>query len=282
MSRPYVVLPLTLVFGLACGGESRPEDKAGPPELTASLVQQRVDEGTRTIDVQMTNAGQSSIHVGSVQLAWSGTTPVPATPKDTDFAPGQIIDLKTAYGEAVCPPTSSDPPSAVLTVDGERVEVIVDAGGRALLDRLHGKECGLRRVAEAASIAFGPESVPTTVRGQEYLRATLELVRPERGSGEPVTVEALLGSVMLVFAPADGPRSLPVTLARYRESLTLPVWIGPTNLCTAHAFAESKQTFILSVFVRVGTEPTQRLILSPDKATQLRLLAMKKRHCLSG
>ncbi len=270
----------------ADSGQRRPAEEETPREndfrgLNVTLVQYRSAEGSRSIDVQVTNTRSVAIRVTAVRLYWPGFTDQPATPKDTTFAVGQTIDLDTTYGTARCDADLGAAPFVVLTIDGagaQRVEL--DGHGTALLRRLQAHECYLERVAEVASIELGPSFRTVFVRTREYLAGSLLVTRPPSsadGRHVALGVTGLSGSVLVDFSAAGV--KLPVILRPAGDTLRIPVVIGSSGRCDAHARAESKQTFSFGVFVRLPGEPVQRVIVSPDRSTQARSLALIDRAC---
>jgi hypothetical protein len=263
---------------------SSDDDELGAPLMRVSLVQQRTAEGTREIGIEVTNTGSETFTVDSVHLVWSGFPKAPTTPKDTEFAPGRTVDLVTTYGEPDCsayPDHPSDSPTAELRVAGSGESVVtepLDARGREWLLQLYARECQGAALAAIADVRFDEAWTRIVVDGDPYLRTSIVLDRVTGGPDEPVTVESLLGSVLLDYEPARPGRPLG-TLAADRDLLRIPVLIGSSGLCTSHAFGESKQTFLLSTYVRHGDAPTQRVILTPNHATQVRLLGVVQDAC---
>jgi hypothetical protein len=59
----------------------------------------------------------------------------------------------------------------------------------------------------------------------------------------------------------------------------LPVLAGSAHRCDGHARGNSSQTFLLSVYLRLGDAPVQRRILTPAEPDQVRVLAVIDRDC---
>jgi hypothetical protein len=114
------------------------------------------------------------------------------------------------------------------------------------------------------------------VGGELWLPGTLEV---GHHPGQPqVTVVDLGGSVLLDLRTRQK-GLLPVSTADPRVGRGIPVLIGSTHRCDAHALGQSSQTFLISAYVRVAGSPTQRVILIPDKADKARIQSVIDRVC---
>jgi hypothetical protein len=285
-----VVGLLTVAFAATWTGDDRPDDtdvtNPEPDEvsMTATIVQQRTAEGTREVGVRVANDGETSFTVDSVRLVWSLFPAAPTTPKDTVFAPGSLIDLVTTYAEPDCstyPAAAPDRPAAELHLTSPVDQVVtqpLDRHGQAWLRRLYDRECDAAALQAIAAIHFDDTWTRTVVDGEPWLRTSIVIERRPGGAPEPVTVLSLLGSVLLDYVPVEP--SVPVaTLPAGASTLRIPVLIGSSDLCTPHAFAESKQTFLLNTYVRHGDAAVQRVILTPDRPTQVRVLRVVREAC---
>ncbi len=253
--------------------------------VRASVVQQRIDEGTRHIAIEISVDAHTSLHVVAVQLRSAGFRPVAATSKDTSFAPRQVIDLSTVYGRPLCDEDPTADLSAVLTVEESSgsdatYEVPVTGGGVGLIRRLHAAECAQLRLRQAASLSYG-DFGRDRVDGVEVLAGALELERPDHGgSGDVVLIKSLSGSVLFEFRPVakTAPRYV-ARLARDADRLRLPVVIASNDRCDPHARSQSTQTFLFSVYVRVGSAAEYRQILVPPRQLQRQSLAFLDDVC---
>ncbi len=100
-------------------------------------------------------------------LAWalsSCLAPLAPTTENTVVAPGQTIDLQTAYSDPRCDATATGRAAALA--------VRLDRRGQALLDRLYTRECALAQIADVASVRFGPSFSRVRVNGEPYLRVS--------------------------------------------------------------------------------------------------------------
>lgn len=249
--------------------------------MRATVTQYRLDEGTRKINAQLTNRGTAPVTVTGVRLSWAGAGRTPTTPKDTVIAPGQTIDLRTTYGPAYCRKPAALRAGFHVTIEGgEGLTLAVDRAGLRLLERLRQRDCAARQLREMASISFGPHYRQVVVAGEELLRGSLIVRRVEEPASNPspVYVEDLLGSVLLSLRPVDK-SAFPAELPPGDRVLSLPVFLGSTHRCDAHALSQSTQTFLLSVLARVGHQPTQRVIVSPNRAVQRQAGEMLDRVC---
>lgn len=278
------VVAAMLVAGCDGGGSSSGKPRTTAPQLHASVIQNRVDEGTSRIGVHLTNAGDRPVSVRSARLRWPGVVRAPESPRGAEFAPGQTIDLATTYGAVRCQGVDVDArPVAVVTLAGGRsLSVPVDRAGAAVLRRLWARDCARQRLGSVVEVALGPRFRPVGTGSDEYLRGELVLRRP-RGSRSAsdrpvVSVQGFSGSVLLTFR-AVSPGSLPVRLDSGQDELRVPVGIGSTQRCDAHARGGSSQTFLLSAYVAVGESAASRVIVVPSKRVQVQAFALLDRVC---
>ncbi len=253
-----------------------------PVSFHATLLQYRPDEGTNRVEVELTNRGSDPVVVRAVRISWTGVQGTPRTPKDTTYAAGQIIDLTTTYGTAVCDrPTPTDQPRALATMDdGRTVEVNIDRHGWDMLKRFRVHDCALQRLKETASVSLGAPFRSVHIGGSEYLRGNLELRRPGHGDDSTaVTVSTLTGSVLLTFtAPPTSP--LPATLEPGEAAIDVPVLIGSTFRCDDHGRSQSTQTYLLSAYVRLGDDRSLvRIIVIPDAKLRAQAQGLMDRAC---
>jgi hypothetical protein len=264
------------------GQSSPPARSPAPVRFHATLLQYRPDEGTNRLEVELTNLGPDPVTVHAVHLRWAGLQNAPWTPKDTTYAAGQTIDLTTTYGTAVCDrPIPAHGPRALATLDdGRTVDVTLDRHGSAMLKRFHARDCALQRLHQTASVSLGTSFRPVQIDGAPYLRGNLVLRRPDSGAeSRPVTVSTLTGSVLLTFTAPAGSR-LPVTLHPGRARLDVPVLIGSTFRCDDHGRSQSTQTYLLSAYVRVGSDRSPvRVIVVPDAHLRAQAQSLMDRAC---
>lgn len=251
--------------------------EGGEVGMRVTVVQQRTDIGTTRIGLEVTTDHKTTVHVTGVQLLSEAFEQHPMTPKDTAFTPDRTIDLTVDYGIPVCKPGVSVAEAQVLVHydEGETERTVtlpVAKLGRDLLSNLHTGGCAQQRVDAAASLSYRTPFHREVVDGTPSLVGSLALKRPaDGGSGEPVVVESVFGSVLFDFIGLDGDRRLGV-LARGRKSIHLPVVIQGNNRCNPHERSASQQTFIFTADVRVGSAPLHREIIAPP--TPLRVQAM--------
>jgi hypothetical protein len=257
------------------------EGGQGAPEMTVSLSQPRSAEGSRKVGIQVTNTGDTTFTIETVRLVWPRLPNAPASPAGTEFPPGWTLDLFTYYGDPDCsdyPSPSASPAAAELRFADTGVTVTrrLDAHGQAWLDRLYAAECEEAALRDAAQVRLSDTWTRIEVGGKPYLRGWIALDRA--GGVEPVTVTSVFGSVLLSFNPMRPGRPVAVLTSR-QTALRIPVRIGSSNRCDKHALSGSTQTYLLSVFVRRGDAPVQRLILVPDARTRDRILHVVHDAC---
>jgi hypothetical protein len=244
----------------------------------ADLNQSRPQEGTRQINAHLTNTGDDAVTVTSVKLVADQFEPLPATPKDSTFVPGQTIDLVSEYGDPTCDEPRISIASFTLTLaDGSSQMLPVNRHGLAWLNRLYVDECNLRAINEVASISYGPELVRTIADGEPALLGSVLIQRQPDAPDEPLTIRTMRGSVLIDFVPAEA-GALPATLGPNQQELSIPILFEAFR-CDQHAIADSTQTFILSVYAQRGDGPQQRVILVPDKRRQAQIFAMTAAAC---
>jgi hypothetical protein len=253
--------------------------------MFATVVHQRLDVGTTRIGLEVTTDHHTSLHVDGVQLLTDAFASQPITDKDTDFVPDRTIDLTVDYGRPVCDPGVTPDDAQVLvryTVAGDYTEqtqqLPVKKLGLTLLNHLHTSGCAEQRLDEAASLTYGSFH-RQVVDGRLSLVGTLDLERPaDGGSGDPVVIEAVLGSVLFEFVGmADHP---PVgELPRGKDVARVPVLIRGNDRCSAHERSAAQQVFVFTTDVRVGNAPVHREIIEPPKKLQVQSLALLDDVC---
>jgi hypothetical protein len=253
-----------------CDADPAPREPA-LPEVAVTVVQQRVDEATRTVGVEATNSGAHPVHVSSVRLSGSGLD-APTTPLDTDLQPGLTVALRTSYGNPDCTDRTGSL-VATLEIGGELVALPVDAAGEQEMERLLDVECAGRALAASVSVRLSGPYREVVVGGQPQLRGRLVLIR--RAPGDALDVRSLGGSVLIDLRPAGQLQDLGADADR----AVTPVLLGSSGRCDAHALGGSTQTFLLSAYVRLGDGPEQRVVLTPSRRVQGAVLQVVDRAC---
>jgi hypothetical protein len=264
----------------ACSGPA-PRHAAPSPaplRLDASVTQFRTDEGTRNLKAGVTNNSDREIRVSQATIVWDAlafpTVPVPNQPT----LPGQTAAFTIAYGAPQCAQEPTTDPVLLAVVDGHPRRLPLRVEDPGLLLRLHAKACAAQRLDRAARVTLRLATRTEVLRGEEYLPGELVL-RHRPGATERVSVVDLGGSVLLDLLPRAGRAALPGVLAPDRSVLRYPVVIGSTHRCDPHARSQSSQTFLISAYVRLEDEPTQRLVLPLSTAARDRLNALMDRDC---
>jgi hypothetical protein len=274
-------VPLALLAG--CSADRPPAAPASPtstaaPRLDASVAQFRFDEGTRNLKAGVTNNGDHDIRVSQATISWDGFAfpTVPLT--DAAVLPGQTAAFTIAYGAARCGQPPATEPVLVAVIDGRTTRLPLRVEDPGLLDRLHAKACAAQVLDRAASVHLRLATSTETLRGEEYLPGRLVL-RHRAGATAPVRVVDLGGSVLLDLVPRAGRGALPGELARDAEVLSFPVLMGSAHRCDPHALGQSSQTFLISAYVRLGSDPVQRVVLPLSTAERDRLTGILDRDC---
>ncbi len=297
--HPFVVPVAAVVFATGCTGGSTSDvsrttvttapvstsGTSGHVGLRATVVQQRLDVGTRRIGLEVTTDSRTTLHVDSVQLLTEAFEPQPATPKDTDFVPRQTTDLTVDHADAVCRAgISADDARVVIgyasgTGAGE-VTLPVARLGVSLLNHLHDEGCAHQDFVDAVALTYNTPFHRQVVDGRLSLVGELDLVRPaDGGSGERVVVESVLGSVLFEFIGLRPGRRPAGQVGARSPSSSVPVLIRGNDRCDPHARSASQQTFIFTADVRVGRAPVHREIIEPPRSLQRQALALLDDVC---
>ncbi len=252
--------------------------------LTATVVQQRADVGTRRIGLELTTDAMTTVHIDQVQLDTSAFEAQPPTAKDTDFTPGRTIDLTVDYGDPVCRPDASPRDATVVvgytTANGSaELRLPVDRLGIEELTQLHDDGCAHAALVAAASLTYQPPFRREVVKGQQSLVGALVLTRPaDGGSGRRVVIDSILGSVLLELDPVERQPAV-ARLNPDEASAVVPVIIRGNDRCEPHALSSSQQTFIFTAIVRVGSGAPHTEIIEPPRSLQAQAGALLHDVC---
>jgi hypothetical protein len=279
-----ILAACTLLIAVgAAGCSSEPERQpavSGVPtaSLDASVAQFRFDEGTDNLRAGVTNNSDHDIRVTSATIDWDGFA-FPKVPIADDLVrPGLTAAFRIAYGAPRCSDEPQEKPILVAVIDGRIRRLPLRVEDPELLVRLRDRACAAERLDAAATVRLGFDRRTVQVRGEEYLPGRVEIRR--RGDGTtPIRVVDLGGSVLVDLVPRDGREAMPVSLGEGQQQLVLPVLAGSAHRCDGHARGNSSQTFLLSVYLRLGDAAVQRQIVVPTEPEQVRLLAVIDRDC---
>ncbi|MDQ3529516.1 MAG: hypothetical protein M3425_06145 [Actinomycetota bacterium] len=261
------------------------------PALVVDVEKPRYLVAERMVEVIVVNKGASPVRVEQIQLFGRLFKAQPPIAKDTLLQPDERKDLKVGYGEVRCgrqAPTSSEPfvRLRVRASDGNQSRArLALPSPSPTLQRLHDTECGLLALREAVQVRYGPG---WTRAGRGYRDARGRLVLRRRASREPIVLTAVGGNVIFTVTahvddspqrpqrdpqrPQRGPQRPQRGLQRPQrvsqralailrpgdERLTVPVAVAASR-CDAHAVADSKKTFLLPLWLRVGAAEEQYL-----------------------
>lgn len=242
------------------------------PKLGMSLVQQRTDEGTSRVHLRVTNDDPSDVPVTGIGLEWPNYPSEGVNAYKTVLPSGQVLDLPFELPTPVCTSPVVAPVGLVAT-SGAVVRAPLDETGRDFLYRVWERECTRKSVTDRVSLAFQHEWRTVPHRDSLALAGTLNLTRV-RGS-DRVAVLGFEGSVLLDVFPGG-------RLARLSPSgavARLPVLLTSTGRCDPHSRAESKQTFLFRVEVKVGNDLPVRVIVVPGHGMQVKALDLLDNVC---
>ena len=228
---------------------SSPTPTPSPPTVapTGDVAFPRTLQADRLVEVQVETPGDERGIVTSVSLTSPYFGPSGTVPTNVLLEPGWRSRLRVPLGAALCPAGTGDSVATVQVraYDGERLadrEVALDD---AVLADINAAECRQRIATDAAAPSFsGVQGVVA-----DALETGVLLTRG--ASDAPATLTALSGNVIFTLEPAAG--VLPLTLAPDDAAASVPVRITATR-CDAHAFAESKKTFVFTASFEVEGE----------------------------
>lgn len=239
------------------------------PGIVAEAVQLRTDAAIGgQVQVRLTNTGDRPFTVTSVALASPGFAPLPARAETAHYAPRQVIDLPTPFGDPACD-TAAEPAAALLTVvrpDGTAAELRVPLSA-AVLGTIHDHECAVQRVLAVVDVRV--EDLHDDGDGSS---GTLRLAR--RSGAAPVTVGRLTRSVLIKPTVAG----LPLRLAGNAGGASADIAFRPAS-CAPHVLAETKKPYLFLLGVTVGDGDEVAVELPLDQTDKDALAAMVQRVC---
>lgn len=263
MSRAFArAAAVGLLLLAACGddGGSPVGGGATGVELTATATRSSLFDSQRTFRLELTNEGDVSVTVASVQLDSPLFEPVPASPRDTQLAPGQRLLLPVPYGPSICPGAGRS--NLVTVVSGDEVVVPLGQVPVGVMDALHEVECGEAAVRDAADVDFGADWTSTGPRS-----ARGDVVVETHGETE-VTVDGVRGNIVFGVRVADTDPPL-LTVAGAGEVGRLPLELV-VDRCDTHALIESKRTFKFPLEVRLDGGPPALVVLEAEPGSPTR------------
>ncbi len=254
-----------------------PPSAAEAPTLVVDVEKPRYLVAERMVEVIVVNKGASPVRVEQIQLFGRLFKAQPPIAKDTLLQPDERKDLKVGYGRVRCgrqAPTSSEPfvRLRVRASDGNQSRArLALPSPSPTLQRLHDTECGLLALREAVHVGYAQAWTRT---GNTEGNAQGTLVLRRRASREPITLTGVGGNVIFTVTayvddspqrpqrdpqrPQRGSQRALAILRPGDERLTVPVAVAESR-CDAHAVADSKKTFLLPLWLRVGAAEEQYL-----------------------
>ncbi len=227
-----------------------PTASAIPPPTVATvgtIHRQRTLEAERKVEVRVTATSEprgivTSVSMTSPYFSSSGTVPTNVLLIDGDES-----RLRVPLGAPVCPAGEGQ---TVATVEVRAKEGVTLAATKVQLDdavlaEINAEECAAKVATDAAQPAFTTAADAWVTEGVE---ASTEVTLTRGPSDAAATLTGLSGNVIFTLEPVEG--ALPVTLAPGQESVTVPVTVRASR-CDAHAFAESKKTYVFPAWVDI-------------------------------
>lgn len=270
---------MTALLLTACASEAvevaplSPSPQAPPPALEVELTQNRRDLGTRTVQVKVGNSADRAVAIEQVGVEVDGFEPTEPSLQDAVLPPGIRVDLPVTLGESRCDGTdeSAGEPVVLLRVRPEGAEaqdVQMPLEASWALDGLFARECARKAIAEAVDLSFGP----TWNLEGTALRGTVAVERLD--STEPITVTGVRGIVLYNTRLLDGP----FTLDADTDRADLPIELT-TARCDGHALGESKQSFVMELWVELGDDPERYTTLEADDSARERWRELTRVGC---
>lgn len=216
-----------------------PSADTSPPSVapTGDTSFPRTLQADRMVEVQVETPGEQRGIVVSVALDSPFFGPSGTVPTNVLLEPGWLARLRVPLGPALCPAAMGE---SIATVEVRAYEGVDLATSEVVLDdvalaEINASECRQRVATDAAAPSFASEPI---VDGD---RLETAVVLQRGPSAAPATLTSLSSNVIFTLETAPG--ALPVTLAADEDRVAVPVTITATR-CDAHAFAESKKTFV--------------------------------------
>ncbi|MCS5724237.1 hypothetical protein N1028_17625 [Herbiconiux sp. CPCC 203407] len=266
--------------------------------LALSILQNRPDYATRTLQLSIGNEGDApltvvSAHFESTQFATAVDYPGPV-----EVPAGLVRQLPVPLGASVCPAPAD--PTPMLTVGvtdatgAERTVAATPADPFGVLPRIAQEDCFEHEVSAIAALRLddrlriegsGPDGVARlTLHVEPAARPTAS------GSPASLTLDGAASTILLEpaapatdadAAPADGGGAgwpLGISVARGHGPTSITLDAVPAR-CDPHAIAEDKRGTVLPVAVTLadGTEGTVHV--SPSDELRLALYAFIASTC---
>ena len=149
-----------------------------------------------------------------------------------------------------------------------------------LLDRLHAKACAAQRLDRGRDRrTCGSATATERLRGEEYLPGDL-VIRHRPGSTARCGWSTSAGACCSTSCPGPGAARCRAELRAGRDGAARSRCCSARRTAaTPHARGQSSQTFLISAYVRLGTDPVQRVVLPLSTEERDRLNGILDRDC---
>jgi len=164
-------------------------------------------------------------------------------------------------------------PFGLVATRGAVVRTPLDASGRDFLRRIWERECTRKSVTDRVSLRF--ENEWRVVPHKDTLAPCRHPEPRARAGGRSRRCARVRGSVLLDVDPGGQLVSVAPSDAAVRQ----PVLLTSNGRCDPHSRAESKQTFLFRVEVRIDNDRPVRVIVMPDRKMQVKALALLDKVC---
>lgn len=223
-------------------------------DLTVGLENPRYLHAQRRVEVTVENTGGSTVTIARLALDAPQFEDTPPVSKDVTIGPGRRVDLQIAYGEAQCAVAADGAVSTTVRIDQR--DVRFDVPVEPLAD-IHENECGQRKVLEMVDLDLSER----TRKIDDGLET--DLVVRRRTSDAPVRATGIRGSVIFTVEPVDATEPPLIDLTPDQHVARLAVRIIASR-CEPHAVADSKKTYLFSVWLEVGDATAQLVAIDAE------------------
>lgn len=242
-----------------------------PDGVSVAIQQNRDDYGPRRIEITITNDTDATFGILEARLDSGAFAAASATEKPVEVPAGTTKALRLDLDEPACDGVASSPePKTTVRIafsaDGRSgIATVTPADPLGSIERIHAQDCLAGLVARTVTIT--PADRLRVVDEGGTPTAELDLTLTPTGSGDPVTVESIGGTILL--RPASGLPDWPVgTTFGADDGPTAPVTVTldvvPNN-CNTHTVSEDKRgTFFPVTVTTSGTSGVFYVPVSRD------------------
>jgi len=226
---------------------------APAPKLSVALFQNRADYATRSLQVEITNRGDTDVVITaatftSAYFEGSGTAGhLPYT-----LVAGTTTDFPGTVPPPVCQGPDTKPTARIHVTPKGGAPLVVTSTPKVpfnSLGALHAQDCGQQAFEKVASITPAPHLRFETRDGTEL--ALLDVTIVPTGSAGTVTLVSTTGTTLLI--PTEGEvRPLGITFGAASAPTVLTLDFVPSR-CGTHVISEDKIGTLIPFHAVAGT-----------------------------